>query len=476
MTINRKILIPTILIVSIFILILTYNSLYLNNQNTVSEGNPEETIKPRPDLYPIGIHISFQEDPRNSVTIMWITKNNTENSIVEIISPENINKIYTGTSIQYGGWYWHKVGVTGLKPNTTYRYRVGDPQLNMSQWHEFKTAPDGETPFTFTVYADQGINKHASKAVETALENNPDLHIHPGDLSYGSSNIKEWIKWFKIIEPLASRAPYMIGVGNHEYYSGKNLKDLDAYFSMPGDSYTYVFKWGNAYFITVDLGEDENTPPPENLIQKVDNILSEASRDPSTNWIFAYIHYPPYSSGQRHGSSRAASKLIPIFEKYGVDIVFAGHEHNYERTYPMKNGTIVSMNTTRYTGLNGTIYMVVGGAGGDLYKGFIKPQPEWSYMRKAVYSIAVVHVDGKTLELDVIRTDTGETIDSFTIIKRYTMVREAIHVNQSGISAALTPEKLITLIIVYTIIHLATNVEMPSIYSSRHRPDPLPHS
>jgi hypothetical protein len=287
----------------------------------------------------------------------------------------------------------------------------------MSEYRTFKTAPLEVERFVFSVYADQGINPHSIDAVSKVLEYNPEFHIHPGDISYGGGNIGVWIKWFKMVEPLASRVPYLIAIGNHEYDGTGDLSDIEIYFDMPGDTFTYSFRYSNAFFLSINLGPSDSVEPPSDLVVEIDEVLYEASTDNSIDWIIVFLHYPPYSSGKAHGSSKAAIPLIDLFDKYGVDLVFAGHEHNYERTYPIKSGEVVSMDTDIYNDINATIYVVVGGGGGGLYKDFVSPKPVWSYIRLARYSVGIVEVDGNKLSFLAIDTENGEVIDSFKIVK-----------------------------------------------------------
>jgi predicted phosphohydrolase len=287
----------------------------------------------------------------------------------------------------------------------------------MSKEFVFRTAPDEIVPFTFTAYGDQGITSYASLAVERALEYEPSLHLHLGDLSYGGAKVSQWIKWFTIIEPLASKSPYMYAIGNHEYDGTGDLTDIKTYFEAPNDETNYGFIWSNVYFLTVDLGPSSSNPASQELISWVESKLIEAANNPLVQWIVVYLHYPPYSSGKAHGSSPAAQPLIPLFDKYGVDLVLAGHEHNYERTYPIRNDMVVSFNSTLYSGIEGTIYIVAGGGGGGLYKEFQSPSPEWSYYRAAEYSILVVSVDGGVMEVKAVNSQTGEIMDSFIIKK-----------------------------------------------------------
>jgi len=107
--------------------------------------------------------------------------------------------------------------------------------------------------------------------------------------------------------------------------------------------------------------------------------LSAASTDPLIDWIFVGFHHPPYSTGQ-HGSNLIARlELGPLFETYGVDIVFNGHEHNYER--------IVEQ--------NGVVYIITGGGGAQI-RDQDTPQ-SWSVVYHKLHHFVTVDVTEETL-------------------------------------------------------------------------------
>ena len=366
---------------------------------------------------PQGIHLSFIDDPSTTISISWVTVSRVGSPVAIIMDPQGINTTFEATIIEYGGYYWYNVRIRGLEPGVEYRYWVGDPVYGLSGPYTFRTARHDSRRLIFTVYGDHGVNKYSIMAVERALEHHPDLHLHTGDLSYGASNVKLWVRWLEIIEPLASTRPYMIAIGNHEYDSGLDLSDIKIYLDMPGSSFDYSFRWGNTYFITINLGPHDDGALSGDKYFWLEGELSRAREMAGIDWIIVFLHYPPYSSGATHGVSPIASSLTPLFDKYGVDLVFSGHEHNYERTYPIRGGAVVSRNKSMYIDPGGTIYIVAGGGGRSLYRDFIEPKPKWSVVRDARYSVVVVMVDGPTIKVKAIDSLNGAVFDEFTIIK-----------------------------------------------------------
>jgi 2',3'-cyclic-nucleotide 2'-phosphodiesterase (5'-nucleotidase family) len=115
------------------------------------------------------------------------------------------------------------------------------------------------------------------------------------------------------------------------------------------------------------------------------------------DFIFVTFHSPPYSFG-KHGSDLHIRELYSeIFEKNGVDVVFNGHNHDYER---LVVGTV--------------IYVVSGGGGATLYE---VGRNEWTQYAASVYHFTVVNISGGKLTFDA-KTPDGKTFDSFTLTSK----------------------------------------------------------
>jgi hypothetical protein len=124
-------------------------------------------------------------------------------------------------------------------------------------------------------------------------------------------------------------------------------------------------------------------------------LNSELAKDDS-RWKVAFFHHPPYSSGGKHGSSIGLRETLePIFVKYGMDVVFTGHEHFYERLKPQQG-----------------IYYFISGAGGKLREGDVKENsPLTAKGFDGDMSFMLVEVTKDTMFFQVI-SRTGETVDS----------------------------------------------------------------
>lgn len=208
---------------------------------------------------------------------------------------------------------------------------------------------------TFIVFGDSGTGSSEQKQLAALMENySPNVVIHTGDLAYpiGSfGSIQENV--LEVYDKLFSKSSFYPSLGNHDYKT-ENGKPFVETFDLPGNERFYSFEIGKALFIALDSNKplDEN---PSQMIPWLENLLSQTK----IKIRIIYFHHPPYSSGPHGSEKRILDKLVPIFEKYKVDIVFSGHEHNYQRTCKILQGKCVE---------NGTSYIVTGGGGAPLYK------------------------------------------------------------------------------------------------------------
>ncbi len=302
----------------------------------------------------------------------------------------------------------HEVRLTGLETEAYYHYRArsgGD----VSPAFTFRTAPRRETPFTFVVYGDDRTNPFIHAAVAGQIRKfRPDLVLHTGDLVVRGRDYDLWAReFFGPVGDLYARVPFFPSLGNHE----QNAEYYYRFFSLPSNGSArreeawYSFDYGNAHFIALDSTPSTggSGPGSEQRAWLEKDLQSEAARN--ATWRFVYFHHPPYSSGNHESSVPHQKALVPLFDKYGVDVVFNGHDHTYERTWPIKGG--------RRDDRNGVVYVVTGGGGAPLYD--VKWSP-WTASARKVNHFCLVSVDGKRLTLDAVDVD-GDRFDG-TVIDR----------------------------------------------------------
>lgn len=334
---------------------------------------------------------------QTSMTVMWHTSLEAS-SVVRYGPTDACNQ-----SIEGNASVIHEVVLKGLEPETQYFYRVesrtpaGTSYLSESA--TFKTAVKRETPYAFAVISDtQGNPKVSKQIAELAWGQRPSFLLHPGDLVSTGKNRDHWLKhFFPGMRPLINHVPFYPVLGNHE----QNAKHYYDYVSLPDPEYYYAFDFGNARFFMVDTNQKVD---PDSLQYKWLERELSASK---AKWKFVCHHHPPYSSDEndygnlwksnkgRHGDVRVR-ELVPLYEKHGVDLVWNGHIHSYERTWRILGGKAVES--------GGPFYMITGGGGGGLET----PAPTRPFFQNNVrrgHHYVMVHVNGGTLELKAFTLD-----------------------------------------------------------------------
>jgi 3',5'-cyclic AMP phosphodiesterase CpdA len=210
-----------------------------------------------------------------------------------------------------------------------------------------------------------------------------------GDNMYGSENAGDFRRKFEIpYKPVLDRnVKFYAALGNHDSTNQRMYK----LFNMGGERfYTFRPKPGIRFF-ALDSNYMDRTQ-----LQWLEKELQSSGSD----WKIMYFHHPIYSSGGRHGSDTALrDQLEPLFLKYGVDVVLAGHEHFYERLKPQK----------------GIHYFISGGAG-KLRRGDVGG----TYTEKAFdqgFHFMIFEIDGDQMHFQTI-TDQGKTVDSGIVTRR----------------------------------------------------------
>ena len=334
---------------------------------------------------------------QTSMTVMWHTSLQAS-SVVRYGPTDACNQTIEGNASAI-----HEVVLEGLEPETQYFYRVESRTpagtSYLSEPATFKTAVKKETPYAFAVISDtQGNPKVSKQIAELAWGQRPSFLLHPGDLVSTGKNREHWLKhFFPGMRPLINHVPFYPVLGNHE----QNAKHYYDYVSLPDPEYYYAFDFGNARFFMVDTNQKVN--PGSVQFKWLEKELAAST----AKWKFVCHHHPPYSSDEndygnlwksnqgRHGDLRAR-ELVPLYEKYGVDLVWNGHIHSYERTWRILGGKAVES--------GGPFYMITGGGGGGLET----PAPTRPFFQNNVrrgHHYVMVHVNGGTLELKAFTLD-----------------------------------------------------------------------
>jgi 3',5'-cyclic AMP phosphodiesterase CpdA len=216
-----------------------------------------------------------------------------------------------------------------------------------------------------------------------------DMVIMLGDNLYGSQRPRDFVDKFENpYKPLLDAGvKFYAALGNHDNQTNRFYKP----WNMNGERY-YAFSKKNVKFFVLD----SDYMDPKQL-QWIDSELKSARDD----WKIVYFHHPLYSSGGRHGSEvDLRVTLEPLFVKYGVNVVYSGHDHIYERIKPQKG-----------------IYYFVAGSSGQLRGGDLKKSAitETGYDQDQVFMLN--EIDKDELFFQAI-TRSGKTIDAGVITRQ----------------------------------------------------------
>jgi hypothetical protein len=364
------------------------------------------------DPTPQQIHLGLAADPRTSIAIQWRTADDvTLASTVQLGTGEGagLDQLAEGMTFTYHDVRMHEVHLCDLAPDTTYRYRVGGADETGEHWsptYSFRTAPDpGESPdaeVTIAFVGDsRGGNVVWAQIVEQLLARAPDLVLFGGDAVGNGNHQWEWDAFFTAAEPLLATTPMVVAHGNHEI----NAVNYYAQLAMMGDEESFAFDYGPAHLTVLN-----DSPVDDGVIGSKTRDFLAADLDASdlAPWQLVIHHRPLYSASPSHGGDPELRALWqPLYDAHGVDLVLNAHEHNYERTLPMRWGG------AQATPAEGTIYIVSGGAGAGLYP---SGTDFWTAYSESTHSAVILEVRQGSLEATAIRED-GSVLDSFSIVK-----------------------------------------------------------
>jgi hypothetical protein len=253
------------------------------------------------------------------------------------------------------------------------------------------SVPNRPETFKFAVIGDNGSGDNgqfdlADQMIAVHAQFDFRLVIMVGDNFYGSQTPPELVRKFdRPYKPLLDRGvKFYAAIGNHDEPFTINYPPLN----MGGQRY-YTYARDRVRFFVLDT----NVMDAEQL-----RWFEAALKEAQEPWKIAYFHHPLYGNAGRHGSTVDMRVLVePLLLKYGVAIVFSGHDHIYERLKP-QNG----------------IYYFVTGSGGKLRKGDLVPSPSTAVGFDQEQAFLIAELAPDELYFQTI-SRTGATVDSGTI-------------------------------------------------------------
>jgi len=369
---------------------------------------------------PEGIHLTWQSnDTAHTITITWKTVMENAGDVVRYgTEPGGYVSTVVGSNHTYSGagGYIHDVELTGLSPDTTYYFKCGGENGGWSEERSFRTVPETSTNIRFVAGGDSrhggdwpGPRDSISRAM---AKFNPSFVLFTGDFVQQGSSQWEWDNWFAAVQEYwvdndNLTIPIIPCMGNHELSGDPGGVAYYGQFSLPGNEQWYSFDWGPDLHI-ISLSNYGGVTG-----EQLDWLKSDLAEHESCLWKVVIFHEPAFSSGEEHGSSASVQRYwVPIFDSYHVDLAISGHDHDYERSYPI-NYTI-SENTPMPSPKDGTVYIVSGGWGAPLYG---VGSNWWTAYSQSAYDFVVVDIsENGTLHLQAVGTD-GETFDEYYIYK-----------------------------------------------------------
>ena len=288
--------------------------------------------------------------------------------------------------------YVYAVQLRNLSPGKRYAYRVESGAVAAEG--TFLTHPAKERAFTFIAYGDSRTQAEVHrKVVSCFAQHRPAFVVHTGDF-VTTGAFREWGREF--FAPLADvirNVPVWPARGNHE---GSEV--FRQCFSLPGKELWYSFDYANAHFVCLDSGTG-GADRAEMLAWCERDLAKSKAR-----WKFVYHHHPSYDVGSHH-TRWGRGDFVPLFRKHGVDVVFSGHSHSYQRFYPMI--------TPGENDAHPITYVTCAGGGAPLHRVEMDPHCAVGAHK---YHYVVLRVDGDVLTARAL-TPEGDEIDAFTIRK-----------------------------------------------------------
>jgi hypothetical protein len=381
-----------------------------------------------------GLHLQFGTDASSQMAVSWHTLQPVRRPRVLLGRLDGrLEQTSAATSVSYTDGksgqavFAHHARLTGLRPDTAYLYAAVHEGV-APQFGVLRTAPKGRAAFTFTSFGDQGTptlgraygppagalgalggeprfvndNLGSPSAGDTTMgveRVQPLFHLFNGDLCYANlahDRVRTWWDFWANNSRSASRRPWMPSAGNHENELGNGAIGYQAYqtyFCLPdaaGQTATtrglwYAFTAGAVRVVSLanddvcyqDAG-DSYVRGYSAGAQKawLEAELAATRADPDIDWIVVCMHQVAISTADRFNGADLGirQEWVPLFDRYGVDLVVCGHEHHYERSHPIRgheaNDTLTPIPAATATEVidtdRGTVHMVLGGGGTSL--------------------------------------------------------------------------------------------------------------
>lgn len=322
-----------------------------------------------------------------------------------------------------GTGFWHyEATASGLAPATTYRYRVGN-ENGWSKVNSFATADPGTTSLSFVYMGDIQINSDMTEEyglwgelAQAAYRQTPDLAfgLLGGDIVESGISAAQFDCFLENAQSVFSQISLMPTNGNHEsnFSSGKPELYFDV-FALPENGPEgfseefYSFDYANCHVLVLNswIYSGEQALTDEDYAS-ISNWIAQDLAESTADWQIVVTHVPVYEVHSDTTADAVRGNWAQLFEQYGADLVFVGHQHVYSRSYPMYEGAINYQNGVTY---------IMGNAGQKVYD-----SADETFSERTVYEIAtyqLVRIDGDALTVQTFDID-GNELDYCAVTQR----------------------------------------------------------
>lgn len=427
------------------------NEITKESKENKDDEKPENSNIPVSDNVYDGINrvtITFHGDSSTQVGLSWYTPS-TEDGLygndVVIIEKTTMKKIEAEYEIETGKAendeesMYHQTVIKGLKPGTEYYFRVGDEACKQwSEYGSFKTSSKDMDSFKFVAVTDTQSEHlpdayYSAATMKKALETagNPVFIMHSGDFVDISNEENMWLSVMNASKSILMNNIIAPAVGNHDeapntYWQHFKVEHTNDH--KTGGTY-YSYDYGNVHFVVLNTNKvnDEDTSyiDDEQLLWLDEDL--KAANENGAKWIIVNMHRGLYTVGKHAdndkfaGEKGARKRVGEIFEKYGVSLVFQGHDHCPSVTKPLKEGKISE---------NGVVYVTTGAAGSKTYEADKSIMPEeyyelFSYMgegersKDTYQNFAVIEVTNQKINVKLYEMNLLKNENNLYIINEF---------------------------------------------------------
>ena len=360
-----------------------------------ASGPVTETVKP------FNVHQVVAADNEKGRTVMWEMPESKENSLE--YRKKGTDTIYTvpasgkalagNRGIKNGTVYTAEL--TNLEKGTAYEYRTME-ENRVSSWYPLATDDGGAFKVIVTSDSQSSDYSDWKNLIRHAADDHQDaaFMIALGDLVDNGDDEYQWQTWFDSTKDILSRIPAAPALGNHEAYSldwKEHMPDRYlTHFNLPDNgnrdfkNHYYSFDWGDVHFTVLDTSLNEEKEWMPDLYEKEKVWLEKDLRETKKKWKVVLMHKDPLQYGfadesrphREEGFSEEGQYFMPVFDKYGVDLVLSAHLHTYR-----DRGHIYDFKRSD----KGPVYVIDGLSGNVRYPRlwkkheldeYVAPQPE----------------------------------------------------------------------------------------------------